>query len=92
MCKDEIISELEKMNGKMIDLLVEGAVSSRITFNKLRFEFIYDILKIYDDSENGNNYFIFNINQIIRFYTNQIVKIITDNDMIISIKEKTHIN
>lgn len=88
MCKDEIVSELEKMNGKVTDLSVEGTINSRITFNKLRFEFIYDILKLYDDSENNDNYFVFNINQIIRFYSNQIVKIVTDNDMIISIKEK----
>lgn len=92
MCKDEIVSELEKISGKEADLSVEGSINSRITFNKLKFEFIYDTLKLYDDSDNIDNYFIFNLNQIIKFYSNRIVRLVTDSDMIISIKEKTHIN
>lgn len=85
MYKNEITSELEKMSGKMTELSVEGFINSRIVFNKLKFEFIHDIIKLYDDS---NNYFLFNINQIIKFCADQIVKIVTDNDITIFIKEK----
>lgn len=85
MLDDEIAFEFDKINGKMIDLLVEGAITFKISFNELKYELVHDILKIYDKD---NNYFILNINEIIRYYHNNILKIITDNDLIILLKEK----
>ena len=85
MSDDEIASELDKLNGKMIELLVEGMITLKISFNELKYELVHDILKIYDED---TNYFTLNINEIIRFYHHNILKIITDNDLIILLKEK----
>ena len=86
MTDDEIASELDCLKGKMIDLLVEGMINLKISFKEIRYEVVNDILKIYD---NDNNYFTLNINGIIRFYHHNMLKIFTDNDLIILLKEKT---
>ena len=86
MTDDEIASELDCLKGKMIDLLVEGMINLKISFKEIRYEVVNDILKIYD---NDNNYFTLNINEIIRFYHHNMLKIFTDNDLIILLKEKT---
>ena len=85
MSDDEISSKLDRINGKKIDLLVEGMITLKISFNELRYELVHDILKIYDKD---NNYFTLNINEIIQLYHHNILKIITDNDLIILLKEK----
>ena len=84
MFENEIVSELGKMKGKSIDVLLEGVVNSKITFEKLSFDILCNILNLHD---NKNNYFALNTNQIVNLIIDKSIKIITDNDILISIKE-----
>lgn len=83
MYENEIISGLEKINGKKIVLSICGFLNAKMILDKLNFEIIHDILKVYDD----NNYFTFNINQIVKVNFNLDFEFITDSDITISIKE-----
>lgn len=85
MYENEIISELEKISGKSVDLSIEGMISSRVTFDKLKFEILHDYLNLRD---NNNNYFVLNINQIVKLIIDKSIKIVTDSDIIISIRER----
>lgn len=85
MYENEIVSELEKLNGKLVDLSVEGMINTMITFNKLKFEIMHNMLNLQD---NNNNYFIFNTNQITQVCIDKSIKIVTDNDIIICINER----
>lgn len=83
MYESDIVSGLKRINGKKIKLSTVGFINTKMTFNKFRFEIIQDILRLYDD----NNYFTFNINQIVKLNFNLDYEFITDSDMKIFIKE-----
>lgn len=84
MYEKEIVSELEKMDGKTICLLIDGMINFKIIIDKLKFEILHNILKLHDDH---NNYFVFNTNQITKISVDKSIRISTDNDMIIFLKE-----
>lgn len=84
MNKEELIAELEMLNGKDVNLLVKGFVELRFVINKLKFEIKYDILMIHGETA---DYFTLNINQISKICSNESVKVYTDSDLIIQINE-----